>query len=257
MTTGNLLLCLDLGNTRLAGGVFRAGRLLGSFRLPAICDRSSLEDELGHLIPADETVNISLCSVSPSGDRHLIPLLRSLNYPVTQIHGDSVVPLPVKIEGRKILGADRLCNAAAAWSRNLFPSVIIDAGTAVTFDVLDRDGSFAGGLIFPGRRLLSSAMATGGEMLFESGESWPARILGRDTVSALTAGAHWGLLAAAEGIAGQLDREAGYEHQVILTGGDAVALGNRWSTGEPLVDQDLTLRGIAALAAAGVGEPVE
>ena len=235
------LLCLDQGNSRLRA--LLRGVAGGRQAIALSMDPAAWEAELAPLLARAERV--ALCSVAPGRSAPLLEWLRPRGKPIFVASGESATPFPVDVRGRRSLGPDRLCNAAAAWADGLAPAIVIDAGTAMTVDFVDRDGRYAGGAILPGSELSLRALAAGGEMLpaLALGE-WPESPVGRDTESAMLAGALWGLLAAAEGLVARLGGEG---CSVILTGGMAGQLGERWR-GEVRVEREWTLLGLAALA---------
>ncbi len=245
------LLCLDLGNSSLKAMTWLDGEA-GEMITLAGDSTASWMNELGPLLNATGN-RAALSSVRPSLADPLAARLLAAGVDLVHIHGDSEVPFPVAVKTRETLGADRLCNAAAAWAAGLAPALIFDAGTAMTADLVDGSGVFLGGAIMPGAALSLQAMAGGGEQLDLPTAGWPESPWGRDSARALAAGAHWGQLAAAEGLARRYRREWGPQAPVILTGGGAADLAERWLDGAHLLIPDWTLRGLAALAGCPVG----
>ncbi|MCP4548934.1 MAG: type III pantothenate kinase [bacterium] len=239
------ILCLDQGNTRLKGVLYDGGESVRAFHVTDD-EPGALNRELAGLDP--KMIRVALCCVTPSREVHIKGVLRELGLPVWQVQSTHSVPFAVKVEQRGTLGADRLCNVAAAWREQVMPAIIIDAGTAMTLDIVNAAGEFEGGLICPGRGILARALAHGGERLFEVGSQWPQEIVGVNTADALAAGVSWGLQSAAEGLVTRLNEERGVEHEVILTGGDAPSLAERWRGGKPRLEPDWTMRGILTLA---------
>jgi type III pantothenate kinase len=240
------LLCLDLGNSSLKAMTWLDGEAGEPIALAGDCTAAWMT-ELGPLLSAAGD-RAALCSVRPSLADPLAARLLAADVELVHIRGDSQVPFPVAVQSRETLGADRLCNAAAAWAAGLAPALIIDAGTAMTADLVDGSGVFRGGAILPGAALSLKAMAGGGEQLRVTPPGWPDSPWGADTDRALAAGAHWGQLAAAEGLTRRYRREWGAEAPVILTGGGAADLAERWLEGAHQLVPDWTLRGLAALA---------
>ena len=247
------ILCLDQGNTRLKAAVFSGDELALRLDLapaqhgddPRAIDLAAALAAAG--LEADQLDSAALCSVAPTRDPAIMRELLKLGVDLRVVRGDSETPFPVQINNRETLGADRLCNMAAAWAEGLKSCIVIDAGSAMTLDLMNADGEYEGGLIMPGTGMMAAAMARGGEQLFESPEAWPSEIIGRDTGAALAAGSHWGLLAAAEGLVARLNADRGREHTVVLTGGDGPALAERWR-GPSRLEEDCTLRGLLVLA---------
>ncbi|MBN2171097.1 MAG: type III pantothenate kinase [Candidatus Krumholzibacteriota bacterium] len=242
------LLCLDIGNSRLKALLVVGGASRARLALEGRTDPSAWDRRLAPLLTEPGT-RAAFCSVAPSREPALLDWLRSRRVPVRQVSGEDEVPFPVAVESRATLGADRLCNAAAAWREGLAPALVIDAGSAVTADWLDAAGVYRGGLILPGRDMMLRALARGTERLPEVRPRWTEEPVGRDTASALAAGATWGLLAAAEGLAARL----GAAEAVVLTGGLAPDLAARWRGTAPRLEPDWTLLGLRALVEAGAG----
>ncbi len=244
------LLCMDLGNSSLKVMPWRKGEAGQLLTLAG----DSTAAWMSELMPLLDSVDnrAALCSVRPSLADPLAARLLAADVRLTHIRGDSPVPFPVALRDRETLGADRLCNVAAAWAEGLAPALIIDAGSAMTADLVDGSGAFLGGSILPGAALSLGAMSSGGEQLFATSLDWPESPWGGDTHRALAAGALWGQLAAAEGLARRYRKEWGSEAPVILTGGASAALSERWIEGRHRRVADWTLRGLAALALAQV-----
>jgi len=240
------LLCLDMGNSRLKAALVAGGAIRARLALEARTDPSAWDRRLAPLLTEPGT-RAALCSVVPSREPPLLEWLRGRGVPAWQVAGDDEVPFPVAVEGRATLGADRLCNAAAAWSEGLAPALVVDAGSAVTADWLDAAGVYRGGMILPGRTMMLGALARGAERLPHAEPRWTEDPVGRDTAAALAAGATWGLLAAVEGLAARL----GADGAVVLTGGLAPDLAARWRGTPPRLEPDWTLLGLRALVEAG------
>ncbi len=245
MASGSCL-CLDLGNSRLKAQL-RDGEGGGEILILAAAVAEQWPAQLAPLLAAAGG-RAALCSVRPSQDPELLAGLSALGARVHCIRGESPVPFPVLVGGRHTLGADRLCNAAAAWAEGLAPALLIDAGTAVTVDWVDAEGRYRGGAILPGPGLCLEALARGGEQLFAAPPLWPPTPWGEDSAAALAAGALWGGLAALEGLARRYRADSGREAAVLLTGGGAPALVERWVEGALRWDPGWTLKGIYALA---------
>jgi type III pantothenate kinase len=190
---------------------------------------------------------VALASVRPVEAARLAAWLTGRGARCWRLASDMPLPFPAALRDRHRLGADRLCNAAAAWAEQLAPALVVDAGTALTVDLLDPAGCYLGGAILPGPELALTALAAGTAQLPRAQARWPAQPWGTDTAEALAAGALWGALAAAEGFAARL-RGDWPGAAVILTGGLAPALAERWREGEARLEPDWTLRGLAALA---------
>jgi type III pantothenate kinase len=247
------LLALDQGNSRLKAVLWEDELARARAELPTEAGPEAWEQALIPLLGGTE-LPVALASVVPARAEGLEAWLQARGRRVRRIEGDTPVPFPVAIQGRQSLGADRLCNAARAWSLHLAPALILDAGTALTVDVIDGDGCFAGGVIFPGEEMVLDALSRGASRLPRVAASWPATAIGVDTASALAAGSSWGLLGAAQGLVRRLRQElCAAEATVVLTGGQAPALARHWGAEPVQLAPDWTLAGLRDLAAAGCG----
>ena len=170
------------------------------------------------------------------------------------------MPLAVRVDRPNEVGADRLVNALAAQRLYGTPAVVVDFGTATTFDCVAADGAYVGGAIAPGLELGLEALATRTAKLPRIELRAPARAIGRDTVSAMQAGAVLGYQALAAGLLSRIRAElaeandvAPAEVKAILTGGLSAAPWAEALEGIDAIDPDLTLKGLAILHAEVVG----
>jgi type III pantothenate kinase len=175
------------------------------------------------------------------------------------------MPLAVRVDRPDEVGADRLVNALAAARLHGTPAIVIDLGTATTFDCVATDGAYVGGAIAPGLELGLDALAARTAKLPRVELRAPDRAIARDTVSAIQAGTVLGYQALTAGLLERMRRELGDANEVrpddvraILTGGLSAAPWVRGLAGIDAIDPDLTLKGLAILhAEVGGGEPLE
>ena len=266
-----MLLALDIGNTNITIGLFRAGALIATRRTAT--DTRGTTDELelaldGLLrldgIAAADLDAIAMASVVPvvSGVVEAIAVRRDLPLLIATA---GTVPIPVRVDRPGDVGADRLVNALAAARLYGTPAVVVDFGTATTLDCVAADGAYVGGAIAPGLELGLEALAARTAKLPRIELRSPERAIGRDTVSAIQSGAIFGYQALAAGLLGRVRRELADANDVgpadvkaILTGGLSAAPWARDLEGVDAIDPDLTLKGLAILhAEVGGGEPLE
>jgi type III pantothenate kinase len=145
------------------------------------------------------------------------------------------------------VGADRLLNALAAQWRYGGPLVVVDFGTATTFDVVDADGAYLGGVIAPGINLSIEALHKAAARLPRIGIGRPQAVIGRATVPAMQSGIYWGYVGLVEGLVGRITGEYGRGLKVIATGGLAPLFAEGTAVIEQ-IDPDLTLDGLRLLA---------
>jgi type III pantothenate kinase len=175
------------------------------------------------------------------------------------------VPIAIRVDRPSDVGADRLVNALAAQRLHGTPAVVVDFGTATTFDCVAADGAYVGGAIAPGLELGLEALAARTAKLPRIDLAVPDRAIGRDTVGAMQSGIVNGYLALANGLLAQIRRELAESQAVspevvkaILTGGLSAAPWARLVDGVEVIDPDLTLKGLAILhAEVAGGEPLE
>jgi type III pantothenate kinase len=149
----------------------------------------------------------------------------------------------VRIEQPSEAGADRLVNAIGAYSSYGGPLIVVDSGTATTFDVIAADGGFEGGLIAPGINLSMQALHDAAAKLPRVAIQRPARIVGRSTVAAMQSGVYWGYVSLIEGLIVRIKAEVGTPMTVIATGGVA-SLFEGATDAIDIFDSDITLKGL-------------
>ena len=149
----------------------------------------------------------------------------------------------MRIEKPSEAGADRLVNAIGGFMSYGGPLIIIDSGTATTFDVVGADGAFEGGVIAPGVNLSMQALHTAAAKLPRVAIQRPDRIIGKDTVEAMQAGVFWGYIGLIEGLISRIKQDYGHPMKVIATGG-IVSLFEGATDAIDVFDGDLTIRGM-------------
>lgn len=265
-----MLLAVDIGNTNITLGRFRAGTLLGT-RRAATAPRAStdeLEVLLGAMLRLDgltftDVAALVLVSVVPALTARLETLAERRDRPLL-IAGAGTVPIPIRVDRPSDVGPDRLVNALAAARLHGVPAVVADFGTATTFDALAPDGAFLGGAIAPGLELGLEALAIRTATLPRIELRVPDRAIGRDTVGAIQAGAILGYQALVSGLLARIRTELAGQAgmpvaavRTILTGGLSTEPWAAAIDGIDVIDPDLTLKGLAILhAEVAGGEPL-
>jgi type III pantothenate kinase len=265
-----MLLALDIGNTNISVGLFRAGALLATRR--AATSPRATSDELEVLLEGLLRLDgIGLTDLDAIALASVVPSLTGGVEAIAERHGRSVlvaaagtVPIAIRVDRPSDVGADRLVNALAAARLHGTPAVVVDFGTATTLDCVAADGAYVGGAIAPGLELGLEALAARTAKLPRIELRVPDRAIGRDTVSAMQAGTVFGYLALAAGLLDRVRRELADANGVrpsdvraILTGGLSAAPWVRGLEGIDAIDPDLTLKGLAILhAEVGGGEPL-
>jgi type III pantothenate kinase len=265
-----MLLVLDIGNTNLTLGLVAGGNLRGIRR--AATHRATTVDELELLLDGLLRLDgrgladidaASLASVVPQQSALVEGVMTKRGIPLL-VAASGIVPMAVRVDRPSEVGADRLVNALAAARIYGAPAIVVDFGTATTFDAVGPDGAYLGGAIAPGLRLGLEALASKTAFLPKVELRVPDRAIARDTVNAIRAGAVLGHQAMTAGllaaIRSELAETAGAEAaeiRVVLTGGLSAEPWARSIEGVDAVDPDLTLKGLAILhAEVAGGEPL-
>ena len=266
-----MLLAIDIGNSNVTIGLVRAGSLIAVRRAttPARASVDEIELLLDGLLRLDD---VAFADVSAIACASVVPALTSAIEAIATrrerplvIAEAGTVPIAIRVDRPSDVGADRLVNALAAQRLHGTPAVVVDFGTATTFDCVAGDGAYVGGAIAPGLELGLEALAARTAKLPRIELAVPDRAIGRDTVAAMQSGAVNGYVALTNGLLGRIRRELAESHALdpaavttILTGGLSAAPWARLIEGVDAIDPDLTLKGLAILhAEVAGGEPLE
>jgi len=250
-----MLLAVDAGNTNVVFAVHDGAEWRGRWRIATRPDRTSDEYAvwllalLQHsgLRPAD----IDQCVIGTVVPAALYDLRRLARewFDTEPLIARAGIHwgFEIRVDRAGEVGADRLLNALASHHHYRGPLVVIDFGTATTFDVVDRDGSYIGGVIAPGINLSIEALHRAAARLPRIGIGRPQAVIGRDTVAAMQSGIYWGYVGLIEGIVTRIRTEHEAPLKVIATGG----LAPLFAEGTPVIeriDSDITLEGLRLLA---------
>ncbi|HHY39435.1 MAG TPA: type III pantothenate kinase [Clostridia bacterium] len=247
-----MCLCIDVGNTNIVLGVYREEDLLFSWRIST--DRQKTSDEFGLLfchffeygkLPRTAVTDAVICSVVPPITGSIEAACRNYFEINPMVMGSPDVDLGINIlyDNPKEVGADRLANAIGAYSRYGGPAIVVDFGTATTFDAVGEDGSYLGGAIAPGIGISTEALFLKAAKLPRIDLVRPKRVIAKDTVSSMQAGIVYGFAGQVDAIVTRMKAELGSEPTVIATGGLAELISKETTTIEK-VDQLLTLEGL-------------
>ena len=249
-----MLLAIDVGNTNIVVGVFRGETLAHSWRLTTIRERTS--DELGilisdlcdrHEIRQSEISGIVIASVVPPLTGSLVTMVMDYFGRVPLLFEPAVNGgIPILIDNPAEVGADRIVNsiaAFAAYGGKGLPIIVVDFGTATTFDAVSAKGEYLGGIICPGPQVSADALFQRAAKLPRIEVRKPARVIGTNTVAAMQSGTFWGYVDMVEGLVRRMKLELGGAAVVVATGGLASMVAPESMMIEH-VDQELTLRGL-------------
>jgi type III pantothenate kinase len=261
-----MLLAIDIGNTNITIGRMRGGTVLASRR--AVTAARATTDEMELLLEGMLRLDdagwpdidaVACASVVPALTATIESVAGRRGRPIT-LATAGTVPIPVRVDRPADVGADRLVNALAAARLYGAPAVVVDFGTATTFDCVAPDGAYVGGAIAPGLELGLEALAARTAKLPRIELRAPDRAIGRDTISAMQSGAVLGYQALTAGLLERVRREladvAGVgprEVRAILTGGLSAAPWVQALEGIDVIDPELTLKGLAILHAGVTG----
>jgi type III pantothenate kinase len=247
-----MLLAVEVGNSNTTFGLFAtSGELTSAYRLST--ERERMPDEwfamLAALLASDghdlsEVDGAIISSVVPSVTTWLVDMTRTrLRIDPVIVTGDLDVGLDLDVDEPRQLGADRIVDCVAAFHRYGGPAIIVDLGTATTFDVIGRNGAYKGGAIAAGVATSLQALAGNAAQLFNVELHMPEAVIGRNTADQLRSGIVAGHLAMLEGMIERTRAELGTDAQVIVTGGLAPLFADRSSLFDHF-DADLTLHGL-------------
>jgi len=255
-----VLLAVDIGNSNLTLGLVVDGALMGSRR--AITPRDATADELEILLAGllelegrrlGEFEAVVVASVVPLVSEALTAVVGRREITLLDATA-ATVPIEVRVPRPTEVGADRLVNALAVQRLYGMPAIVVDFGTATTFDVVARDGAYLGGAIAPGLELGLEALAAKTAKLPRIDLRMPEHAIGNDTVSAMRSGAINGYIGLArellERLRAELATTEGVEPssiRTVVTGGLASQPWVSEIPGIEAVDTDLTLKGLAIL----------
>ena len=252
-----MLLTLDVGNTEITAGLFRGDALDGHWRLTTNPDRTP--DEWGSALGAfllhaghspNEIRAGVIASVAPAVTQSLISGVAALTgAPMVVIDARSPLPITLDVDEPLSVGADRIVNTLAAVERFKSDTIVVDFGTATTFDCITADGRFIGGVIMPGLRTSADQLTRRAAKLPATELRPPERVIGRRTEECIRAGVLYGAADAVDGIVRRIQREwpTGNVPMVVATGGLAQTIVPLTTTIQQ-VDPDLTLHGLRLAA---------
>ncbi len=250
------LIAIDVGNTETLFGVFDDEQLSDSFRLST--DSTRTTDEMVALVgqllygrsqrtASNSPDGVIISSVVPTMHERLLAMSQKLfGCKPLFIEPGIKTGIPIRNLNPGEVGADRIVNAVAAVERYGPPVVVIDFGTATTFDVVNAQGEYIGGLILPGVGISAEALFRSASRLYRVDIRRPQRLIGRTTVEAMQSGIYNGAIGQVDGIIEKMLEELGERPQLVATGGLAplIAPGSKYLDE---VNPQLTLDGLRIL----------
>ncbi len=249
----NIILTLDLGNTALAAGLWDTGHLVENWS--ARFTVRGLESRLRKILSRRRIDSAILASVVPAWNDSLLETCHRRGIACAFLTPETATGLKILYSNPKQVGADRIANAIGAFHRYGGPTIVVDFGTAITFDVISEKFEYLGGVIAPGLGISTEALSQKAALLPKARIGLPEGVLGRETSEAIRSGVYWGTLGLVERIIRELKKELGWgrETRLIATGGHASLILSR-SRLIRKIDPHLTLYGLY-LIAAGLSRP--
>ena len=247
-----MLLAVDVGNTNTVFAIWDGNNWLCRWRLVTDGERTADEyvvwlHQLLQLqdMTLDQLHSMVISSVVPDTNFHLSQFARTYLKSEPLIVGapNVTLGLKIRIDEPASVGADRLANAVGAHMKYPGDAIVIDFGTATTFDLVEADGAYAGGIISPGIHLSVEALHNAAAKLPNIAIEKPEVVIGKDTISAMQSGIYWGYVGLIEGLVARIRKEQGRQLQVIATGGLAHLFGSGTQIIEQ-IDDDLTIDGL-------------
>jgi type III pantothenate kinase len=246
-----MLLAIDIGNTNIIIGMFRDEELRATWRIATGIHR--MADEYASLLlnllrqqglDTPDVTKVALCSVVPPLTAVFEELCqRYFHISPLVVRAGVKTGVRIRMDNPAEVGADRIVDAAAAHHLYSGPVIIVDLGTATTFDTVSREGDYLGGAIAPGLSTASESLFTRAAMLPRVELTRPEHAIGTNTITAIQSGLVFGYVGLIEGIIARIQKELGEKAKVVATGGYAELIAKETSVID-VVNADLTLIGL-------------
>ena len=255
-----MLLVIDIGNTNIVIGIYDKDRLVHNWRIGT--KKSRTADEYGIMLmdffnfagipPSPPFAKggmggisgaIVSCVVPPLTDTFLEASKKYFNITPHIVGPGTKTGMPIMTDNPKEVGADRIVNAVAAYEIYKGPLIVVDFGTAATFDYLSQKGEYMGGAIAPGIGISTDALFQRASKLPRVEIVKPRKVIGKNTVDSMQSGIFYGYIGLVDGIVERMRKEAGSKTKVVATGGFASLIASESRTIEH-VNEFLTLEGL-------------
>jgi type III pantothenate kinase len=251
MVRAAMLLVVDVGNTNISFGVFEGPTLLQHVRCESA--RSRTADEFAVLVTQmlvlrgvnpDKIDHAIIASVVPTLTDTMVELVRRAFRREALIVGPGIkTGMAILYENPREVGADRIVNAVAAFEWAKSGVIVVDFGTATTFDCVTPKGEYLGGVITPGVQISAEALFSRAARLHRVELALPPRVVGRNPVHSMQSGIVYGYAGLVDGLCARIKRELGHPCRVIATGGLARLIAPQTEAIEE-IDDNLTLTGL-------------
>ncbi len=246
------MIVIDLGNTNIVIGIYFKKKLKKIFRFNTEKNKKKFKLEFEIFLESNQSIlsnyNNKLCilsSVVPSLNIFIKKSFIKRNFKFYIVNAKNI-PINTKINYKlNQIGSDRIANYIAIYNKKISDCIIIDFGTATTFDVI-KNNQYYGGLIFPGLTLSMNSLVSSTELLKKSKISKTKKIVARDTKSSITSGFYFGYLHAINGILKQIISESNFKPKIYITGGFGEIFKDKILF-KPIYNKNLTLEGIKVI----------
>ncbi len=249
-----MLLVIDVGNSNIVLGVYDGASLLRSWRLST--DKSRTSDEYGVLLHSlFDQAGLAFSAIKASIISSVVPpltgIMEAISHDFFKLTPFIVGPgiktgMPIHYDNPREVGADRIVNAVAGFEKHKCPLVIVDFGTATTFDYVNGKGEYCGGAIAPGLAISIEALFQRASKLPRIDIAKPPHVIAKNTVNSMQSGIYFGYVGLVDGIVERIGAESHEEFRVIATGGLASLIAPDSKTIDE-VDENLTLDGLRIL----------
>lgn len=249
-----MLLAADIGNTNITLGVFDGDKIVHSWRLSTEITRT--EDEYGVFLKnllretnLDTEVKSAVISsvVVQLTERIETALKKYMGINSLIITHKIRTNVTLKTDNPSQIGADRIANACAAAILYKSPAIVVDFGTATSFDIVDKDNEFIGGIITAGMKIQADALSSKTSKLPKLNIEAPEHAIGRNTIDAMLSGIVRGHAAMIDGLIEECEKELGYKTTIIATGGYSSVISKYLKRKFDYINPDLTLQGMKIL----------
>jgi len=246
-----MLLVADIGNTSITLGVFKGEILTYSWRLNS--DKNRSEDEYGIILnnlirhrDLDEKLEAAVVSsvVLPLTERFQLAIEKYLEIPVLVLSHKTETGIQLDVEIPKEVGCDRIANACAAYNYYKTPAVVVDFGTATTFDIVTNDARFIGGIIAPGIKIAADSLSKSTNLLPKLNIEAPKSVIGKNTIDNMLSGVIRGHATMIEGMIRSIEEELDYPVTTIATGGYSKIITDCMKRPFDYLNEHLTLEGL-------------
>jgi len=251
-----MLLAVDIGNTNTVVGVFEGKSLRNSFRVSSV--RPMTTDEAGFFVSGLlERMKIASDDIDQVVIGSVVPDLTSVfektaakYFSCTPVMVTAQIKLPIRIDVDipDQVGADRIANSVAAYDKFGGPVIVVDFGTATTFDIISAEGAYVGGVIIPGPETSMVELSRRAAQLFEVPFEPPDRVVGRSTTEALRSGLFHGTVGQVDYILDKIIEETGFSKPTIVATGGLSSCIDEHSRFIKQIEPDLTLEGLRLIA---------